>query len=396
MIGGGPAGLMAAECLSEHDLSVSVYEAMPSLGRKFLMAGKSGLNISKNEPLDAFKERYLRSDAQLQAALDAFGPADVVAWMNGLGVETRQGSSGRLFPQEMKASPLLRAWIRRLTDRDVFFHLKTRWRGWNQEGALQFEGPEGAFPVEADAVIFAMGGGSWRRLGSDGQWAEILSAAGLTLHPFVPSNGGFVIDWSDLMKERFPGTPVKATQLTAPSGATSRGEWVVTERGIEGGGVYEISQDLRDAIIAKGSDVLTIDLLPSRSLDAVKERLLRPRGKQSMSNHLRKSLGLTGIKAALLRECASRDVFTDPVKLAASIKALPLPIQALAPIDEAISTAGGVPWMALDEHGMLKQRPGHFCAGEMIDWDAPTGGYLLTACLASGRAAAQGALGYLA
>ncbi|MEM9286400.1 MAG: TIGR03862 family flavoprotein [Pseudomonadota bacterium] len=392
IIGGGPAGLMAAEVLSGHDLSVTVYEAMPSLGRKFLMAGKSGLNISKIEPLDAFAARYLQSDPRLRAALDAFGPKDVVTWMAGLGVEVHQGSSGRLFPKEMKASPLLRAWIKRLSEAGVQFHLKTRWTGCDSDGALLFRTPDGVQRVATDAVILAMGGGSWRRLGSDGQWTDILSKRGVQIEPFKPSNGGFLVDWSDVMKERFAGTPVKATELVAPGGAASRGEWVVTARGIEGGGVYEISQDLRDALIAGGDAVLTINLIPGRSKASVAERLSRPQGKQSLSNHWRKAVGLTGVKAALLREFAPKSDWGDPNVLASLIKALPLPLKAAAPIDEAISTAGGVPWAELDDHLMLKKLPGVYCAGEMIAWDAPTGGYLLTACMALGRAAGRRAL----
>lgn len=383
---------MAAEVLSGHDLSVIVYEAMPSLGRKFLMAGKSGLNISKNEPLDAFAARYLQSHPRLRAALDDFGPEDVVAWMAGLGVEAHQGSAGRLFPKEMKASPLLRAWIKRLSEAGVQFHLKTRWTGWGDDGSLVFQTPDGVQRVATDAVILAMGGGSWRRLGSDGQWAEILAKRGVDLAPFTPSNGGFLVDWSDVMKERFAGTPVKATMLAAPGGTVSRGEWVVTARGIEGGGVYEISQELRDALIADGDSVLTVDLIPGRSKDSVAERLNRPRGKQSLSNHWRKTIGLTGVKAALLREFAPKSDWGDPNALAGYIKALPVPISGMAPIDEAISTAGGVPWAELDDHLMLKKLPGVYCAGEMIAWDAPTGGYLLTACMALGRAAGRRAL----
>lgn len=389
MIGGGPAGLMAAEVLSAHDLSVGVYDAMPSLGRKFLMAGKSGLNISRDEPIEDFTARYLRGDPRLVDALQDFGPQDVTAWMRGLGIDVHQGSSRRLFPVQMKASPLLRAWIGRLTAAGVSFHLKSNWSGWDDEGRLVFTTPAGERAVQADATILALGGGSWRRLGSDGAWAALLRERGVSVSRFLPSNGGFLVSWSHVMKERFAGTPLKATALEAPNGARSRSEWVVTERGIEGGGVYEISQDLRDAIISQGSARLLVDLLPDRSHADIDARLRRPRGKQSISNHLRKTLGLTGVKAALLREFVSPSVFSRPDELALAIKSLSIPIDGAAPIDEAISTAGGLPWAELDNNFMLKKCPGVYCAGEMIDWDAPTGGYLMTACLALGRAAAR-------
>lgn len=383
---------MAAEVLAQGGAAVSVFEKMPSLGRKFLMAGKSGLNISKNEPPTDFQARYLASDPRLEHVLDAFGPDDVTAWMKTLGIDVHQGSSGRLFPKEMKASPLLRAWIKRLSDAGVMVHLKSRWTGWNEAEELSFETPDGWVSVAADAVILAMGGGSWRRLGSDGQWTELLSERGVSLAPFTPSNGGFLIPWSDVLKERFVGTPVKATKLTAPGGTVSRGEWVISERGVEGGGVYEVSQDLRDQIMTEGEATLMLDLLPDRCEDDIAKRLARPRGKQSMSNHLRKTLGLPGVKAALLREFAPREAFHEPERLAAFIKALPMVVKAWAPIDEAISTAGGIPWSELDEHLMLKNLPGVYCAGEMIAWDAPTGGYLLTASMALGRAAGRWAL----
>ncbi|MEM9809848.1 MAG: TIGR03862 family flavoprotein [Pseudomonadota bacterium] len=398
VIGGGPAGLMAAEVLSERGVSVTVYDGMPSLGRKFLMAGKSGLNISKDEPLPAFQKRYLRSDARLVAAVDAFGPEAIRAWMQDLGITVRQGSGGRMFPLEMKASPLLRAWLRRLDERGVVIKLRHRWAGWSEDGELGFTAPNGQVSVSPDVTVFALGGASWSRLGSDGAWADDFAAVGVGLAPFEPSNGGCLVPWSDHIKEHFAGTPVKATRLTVDGPQNrlmSRGEWTITARGMEGGGIYEVSSAIRDSIQRYGNAKVAVDLLPDTDRDKIQERLTQPRGKQSLSNHLRKRVRLSGVKAALLREFAAAEVFNDPARLAGTIKALPITVKETAPMDEAISTAGGVPWSALDAGFMLRSRPGTFCAGEMIDWDAPTGGYLLTACLATGRRAGEAAAAWV-
>ncbi len=371
VIGGGPAGLMAAEALADAGLAVTVAEAKPTLGRKFLMAGKSGLNLTKDAPLEEFLAAYGATRGWLEPVLRAFGPEQVQDWARGLGQTVFTGSSGRVFPKTMKASPLLRAWVRRLDGKGVRFVMRWRWQGWRGDAAV-FATPQGEQVLTPDVTVLATGGASWARLGSDGAWAEWI---GVPLAPFRPSNMGFRRQWSRFMEPHF-GAPVKPVRLTV-GGQSVTGEFVVSRKGIEGSAVYAVSAALRD-----GGE-LVLDLLPDLALAQVEKRLAKPRGRNSLSNHLRKTLGLKGVKAALLREGG---VLPDGAALAARIKALALPLDGPAPLDEAISTAGGVPVEALDGL-MLKDRPGVFCAGEMLDWEAPTGGYLLTGCLATGRAA---------
>ncbi|MEM5518718.1 TIGR03862 family flavoprotein [Henriciella sp. AS95] len=395
VIGAGPAALMAAETLSEAGLGVDIFEAMPSAGRKFLMAGKSGLNISHTGSLADLLAQFPALDDRLRDGLAAFGPEDIVSWMEGLDMPAHTGPTGRIFPETMKASPLLRAWLRRLERRGARLHLKHRWTGWNADGALVFAAPGGQVVARPAATVFALGGGSWRRLGSDGAWTALFETAGIPLAPFRPSNCGFTTDWSDKMREQFAGAAIKGVRLSV-GGMETREELTVTARGVESGGVYTLSAPLRGEVETKGSATLWLDLLPDLETPEIAARLAAAPAKQSLSNRLRKALKLTGAKAALLYECADRAALNDPAKAANAIKALPLTLTGTAPLDEAISTAGGVAWEALDAHFMLKDRPGHFCAGEMIAWDAPTGGYLITACMATGRAAAAGVLGWLA
>lgn len=391
VIGSGPAGLMAAEVLSEAGVGVDVYEAMPSAGRKFLMAGKSGLNISHTGSAHDVLMRYHDYSGLFPDYIGSFGPDEVTAWMEGLGMPAHVGPTGRIFPELMKASPLLRAWLRRLADRGVELHLRHRWTGWTPEGGLAFAAPEGEVTVHPAATVFALGGGSWRRLGSDGGWAELFAAAEIPVAPFRPSNCGFTVDWSERMRDQFAGAPVKGIRLRA-GGQETREEFAVTARGVESGGVYTLSALLRDEVEANGTATLWLDLLPDLEAGEIARRLTAAPAKQSLSNRLRKALNLTGVKTALLYECADRDALNEPEQAARAIKALPLTLTGTVPLDEAISTAGGVTWDALDEGLMLKAKPGCFVAGEMIAWDAPTGGYLITACMATGRAAGAGVL----
>ncbi len=390
VIGGGPAGLMAAEVLIRAGVGVDLYDAMPSVGRKFLMAGKGGLNLTHSEPLAAFLGRYGERRSQLEPWLAAFDPLALREWARQLGVDTFVGSSGRVFPISMKAAPLLRAWLHRLRAAGVKFHMRHRWLGWHEAGTLHFATPVGETTVRADAVVLALGGGSWAKLGSDGAWLPILADAGVTVAPLRPANCGFDVQWSDHFRGRFAGQPVKSIVATF-AGERRQGEFVVTGHGVEGGVIYGLSARLRDAIEATGVAELHIDLTPGKSLERVVDEVAHPRGARSMGSHLQSRAGIAGVKAGLLRECASREEFADPVRLAATIKALPLRLVAPRPLDEAISSAGGVTFSALDERLMLRDLPGVFCAGEMLDWEAPTGGYLLTGCLASGRIAGAGA-----
>lgn len=400
IIGGGPAGLMAAEQLAAarratvDRLEVAIFDAMPSVGRKFLMAGKGGMNITHSEPLADFVGRYGARRAQIAPLLDVFGPQALRDWMSGLGIDSFVGTSGRVFPTEMKAAPLLRAWLHRLRQQGVHFHVRHRWLGWTAAGALRFATPAGEINVRADAVILALGGGSWRKLGSDGAWWPVLAAEGIALAPLQPANCGFDVAWSDCFRSRFAGQPVKSVVATVAE-RSQPGEFNITESGIEGGLVYAMSAPLRDALARHGQAALTLDLVPGRSLERLHTELSKPRGRDSLANHLRRRAGIEGVKAALLREFCPPATLTAAPALAAAIKALPLPVLATRPLDEAISTAGGVCFEALDECLMLRRLPGVFCAGEMLDWEAPTGGYLLTACLASGRAAGLGLLDYL-
>jgi uncharacterized flavoprotein (TIGR03862 family) len=399
IIGGGPAGLMAAEIVAGNGFKVNVYDVMPSVGRKFLMAGKGGLNLTHAETLEPFLEHYGARRAQVEPWLAAFSPEALRAWAHALGVETFVGSSGRVFPKDMKAAPLLRAWLHRLRVAGVLFHMRHHWTGWDAGGALQFDTPQGAVKVTADATLLALGGGSWARLGSDGAWTALLTARGVNIAPLRPANCGFDCAWSEHLRTRYAGQPVKSVvaSFTDASGITCRqsGECIVTETGIEGGIIYALSAPLRDAIAAHGSATLHLDLAPGRDSARLTRDLSASRGKRSLSNHLQHQAGITGVKAGLLREVASAADLSDTARLATLIKTLPLKLTSPRPLDEAISSAGGVAFDALDDHLMLRTVPGVFCAGEMLDWEAPTGGYLLTACFASGRVAGAGVVAWL-
>lgn len=388
IIGGGPAGLSAAEVLSESGHAVSVYDAMPTFSRKFLLAGKSGLNITHSEDYERFATRFGDANPWLRAALDAFTPDDIRAWAAGLGTETFVGSSGRVFPDIMKASPLLRAWLARLEAHGVTFLTRHRWIGF-AEGGYAFETPDGRKTVSCDATLLALGGASYPRLGSDAGWVPLLSDRGITIALFQPANCGFDVAWSDLFRERFAGEPLKSVTATSRAG-TFPGEFVISRHGIEGSLVYAHSAALRDDLLGHGEARLTIDLAPGRTLERLYRDLARQNAKSSVSNRLRKGAGLDGVKAALLRELTPETDRNDPQKLAAAIKALPVPLLRPRPIAEAISSAGGIAWSEIDSAYMLKHLPGVFAAGEMLDWEAPTGGYLLSACFATGRAAAKG------
>ena len=381
VIGAGPAGLMAADALACAGYSVLVADQKPSVARKFLMAGKSGLNLTKDEPLDAFMTHYGPHADALQPMISAFGPRQVADWANGLGQEVFTGSTGRVFPKVMKASPLLRAWLARLDGMGVTVNTRWAWTGWDN-GAALFDSPEGAVAVKAKATVLAMGGASWRRLGADGRWADTLKQAGVSTAPFAPSNVGLSVPWSPHMAKAF-GQPIKNARFIAGD-MDNRGEAVISAKGLEGGGIYPLAPALRNGAI------LHIDLMPDVDRDAIIKRLSKPRGKDSKSNALRKALRLDPAKQALLMEYA-RPLPDTPEALAGMVKALPITNATLRPMDEAISTSGGIPFDAMTDGLMLKDMPGTFAAGEMIDWDAPTGGYLLTACFATGLWAGQNA-----
>lgn len=396
VIGGGPAGLMAAEVLLAGGMTVDLYDAMPSVGRKFLLAGKGGLNITHAEPAEKFLSRYSTRRPALESLLNAFGAAQLQNWVHGLGVETFVGTSQRVFPKEMKAAPLLRAWLHRLRSAGLRIHVRHRWTGWNADGALVFSTPQGDVTVASSCTVFALGGGSWARLGSDGAWVTLFEARGIPVAPLQPANCGFEVAWSAHLRERYAGQPVKAVvaSFTDADGVIHQrnGEFVVSDYGVEGSLIYALSAPLRDTIAARGHATLHLDLLPDHDTARVLAEVSHPRGSRSLTTHLQSRLGLKGIKAGLLREALSAAEMNDVQKLAAAIKSLPLTLTAARPIDEAISSAGGVAFEALDERLMIKKLLGVFCAGEMLDWEAPTGGYLLTACFASGRAAGEGAL----
>lgn len=396
VIGGGPAGLMAAEVLANAGQQVKVYDAMPSVGRKFLLAGRGGLNLTHNEPAPVFRTRFAEREHQVSAWLDQLDAEGLRQWAHDLGIDTFVGTSGRVFPAEMKAAPLLRAWLRRLRASGVEFFTRHRWQGWDDDGALLFTISAGQATVRPVAVVLALGGASWPRLGSDGSWLPVLAQRGVKVEPLLPSNSGFLVNWSAHFSARFAGQPLKSIAM-APAGtqALRRGECIVSADGLEGGLVYAWSAPLRQAVLQHGSAQVLIDLLPGQSLQQVQEAVSRPRQGRSWSTHLARLPGLRGVKMALLRECLPKTAFDDPLILAEGIKRLPVTLQGLRPLDEAISTAGGVSFEALDPALMLHQLPGVFCAGEMLDWEAPTGGYLLTACFASGKVAAQGVLNWL-
>lgn len=396
IIGGGPTGLMAAEVLSQAGLPVALYDAMPSVGRKFLLAGVGGMNITHSEAAETFLSRYGERRDAIAPLLTDFDAGALREWIHGLGIETFVGSSGRVFPRDMKAAPLLRAWLKRLREAGVVLHTRHRWLGWDDNGDLRLATPNGERSVRADAVLLALGGGSWARLGSDGAWVPLLEERGVAIAPLQPSNCGFeVAGWSPLFRDKFAGAPLKHVAIRLDDEEPRQGEFVITAAGVEGSLIYALSARIRQRIAETGSATLHLDLLPRHSPDKIAAALARPRGSRSMAKHLHSQLGIDGVKAGLLRELTPAETFTDNTRLAAAIKALPLRLVRPRPLDEAISSAGGVPFEALDSHLMLKALPGVFCAGEMLDWEAPTGGYLLTACFASGRAAGLGMLDWL-
>jgi uncharacterized flavoprotein (TIGR03862 family) len=405
IVGGGPAGLMAAEVLAQHGRRVDLHEAMPSVGRKFLLAGKGGLNLTHSEAFEPMVARYGAAAEVLRPMLRRFGATELRDWAQGLGIETFIGSSGRVFPREMKAAPLLRRWLQRLRAMGVNFHVRHRFAGFAcADGAprrpptLKFTTPEGDLAVSANAVLLALGGASWPQLGSDGAWVAWLQQAGVGIAPLQPANCGFDAagGWTEHLRTRFAGTPLKGVRLhwVQPDGAPASqiGEFVLTESGVEGSLIYAASAGIREAISRQRPATVTLDLLPQRNLESIERALAAPRGSRSLSTHLKARLGLDGVRTALIHELLPREAIADTRQLAAALKALPLRLQSARPIAEAISTAGGVRFSALDEGLMLRDLPGVFCAGEMLDWETPTGGYLLTACFATGVEAAKAAL----
>ncbi|MGJ4970955.1 MULTISPECIES: TIGR03862 family flavoprotein [unclassified Bradyrhizobium] len=395
VIGAGPAGLMAAEVLAEGGAAVTVYDAMPSVARKFLMAGRGGLNLTHSEELSAFLSRYREAAAWLEPAIRAFPPQRLRDWCEALGEPTFIGSSGRVFPTAMKASPLLRAWLRRLATQGVRFELRHRWTGWDEAGRLTFETPAGLRAITADATVLALGGASWPRLGSDGGWASLLAAKGVAIAPLRPANCGFTVAWSDIFRGRFQGQPLKGIALSFADRSV-RGEAIVTRDGIEGGAVYALSAELREAIALEGAAILDVALRPDLATADLVKRLSAPRGKQSFSNVLRKALQLSPVAIGLLQEAAKAQGLSLssllPDRLAALINAVPIKLTGTAGLARAISSAGGIARDELDADFMLKRLPGVFAAGEMLDWEAPTGGYLLQASFATGVAAGKGVL----
>jgi uncharacterized flavoprotein (TIGR03862 family) len=399
VIGGGPAGLMAAEVLIQGGVRVDLYDSMPSVGRKFLVAGKGGLNLTHAESREKFISRYGKRRAQLEPLLDKFGPEELRNWVHELGIATFVGTSGRVFPVGMKTPPILRAWLLRLHKGGVTFHMRHKWCGWSNDDSLRFETPDGETSVSPNAVVLALGGGSRVRLGSTGAWVPLLIERGVAVAALKPSNCGFDVNWSEHFRTRFEGFPLKSVivSFTDSKGNAfhKQGEFIVTATGVEGSLIYAISAQLRDEIEANGCAVIKLDLAPGWSLQRLRDRLSKPRGSRTLSGHLEKSVHIKGVKAGLLREFLPKQDFADPECLAYAIKELPIPLIAPRPLDEAISSAGGVLFEELDERMMIRSIPGVFCAGEMLDWEAPTGGYLLTACFSSGWAAGLGALAWL-
>ncbi len=389
---------MAAEVLTQGGVQVDLFDSMPSVGRKFLLAGKGGLNLTHSEASGPFLERYGKRRDAIEPLLAAFGPAALVEWVRAPGFEVFTGSSGRIFPVGMKAAPMLRAWLHRLRASGVRFHLRHKWNGWSESGSLQFETPRGAVTVDADATVLAAGGGSWPKLGSDASWVPLLASRGVSIAPLRPVNCGFDVEggWSAHFRARFAGQPIKPVVLDFGASFRRQGEFVLTDTGLEGSLVYAASAEIRDEIEAHGFSVMHLDLLPDRDAERVLREVSHPRGSRSMSSHLQSRTGLKGAKVGLLRELVSKEDFADPGRLAAAIKHLPVRLAAPRPLEEAISTSGGVRFEDLDACLMFRSLPGIFCAGEMLDWEAPTGGYLLTACFASGRAAGRGASRWLA
>jgi hypothetical protein len=393
IVGGGPAGLFAAEIIASAGHRVTVYERMPSPARKFLLAGRGGLNLTHSEPTENFLARYSGAE-KIFSAIEAFPPSRLVKWADGLGAETFVGTSGRVFPRAMKASPLLRAWLRRLNELGVVLRTRHRWTGFTPEGGLLFETPEGTIAPRPDATLFALGGASWPKLGSDGSWIDAFTGAGIPVAPIGPANCGVLVAWSDVFKSRFEGAALKRIGLTF-NGTTIRGEAIVTRKGLEGGAIYVLIPRIRSALASQENVALSVDLKPDVEAAALAERLAKPRGKETLTNFLRKATHLDPPALALLRE-ADPTLPKAADALAALIKAVPLRVTGLAGIDRAISTAGGVEWAALDDDLMVDARPGTFVAGEMLDWEAPTGGYLLQATFATAAKAAKGLLGWLA
>jgi uncharacterized flavoprotein (TIGR03862 family) len=393
VIGAGPAGLMAAEVLAQGGAQVTVYDAMPSAGRKFLMAGRGGLNLTHSEPLPKFLARYREATPHLAAAIEAFLPQALRDWSAALGQETFVGSSGRVFPKAFKASPLLRAWLWRLDAMGVRLALRHRWRGWDEQGRLLFQTPDGPHALETRATVLALGGASWPRLGSDGAWAEILAARGVQISPLRPANSGFTVSWSDIFRDRFEGQPLKGVALTSGK-HRSRGEAIVTRAGIEGGAVYALSAELRE-----GGATLRVALRPDLDMKELTAKVSAPRGKQSLSNFLRKAVSLSPVAIGLLQEAAKTSgaslTSLSPAELGNLINAVPIELTGIAPIARAISTAGGIAFGEIDADFMLRRLPGVFAAGEMLDWEAPTGGYLLQASFATGAAAGRGVLKWI-
>jgi uncharacterized flavoprotein (TIGR03862 family) len=398
VIGAGPAGLMAAEVLARGRVAVTVYDAMPSAGRKFLMAGRGGLNLTHSEPLPAFLARYGHATSHLSAAIDAFPPQALREWSEALGQPTFVGSSGRVFPKAFKASPLLRAWLRRLDGQGVRLVLRHRWSGWSEDGRLRFQTPAGQREIEATATVLALGGASWPRLGSDGAWAEVLTAKGVAVPTLKPANSGFIVAWSDIFRDRFEGQPLKGVALTFGT-HTVRGEAIVTRTGIEGGAIYALSADLREAVLSARQATLLIALRPDLATEELTARLSAPKGKQSFSNFLRKVVHLSPVAIGLLQEAAKTSGVAlsslAPADLARLIHAVPIQLTGVAPIARAISTAGGIAFDELDANFMIRRLPAVFAAGEMLDWEAPTGGNLLQASFATGAAAGRGVLKWL-
>lgn len=389
---------MAAEVLAQGGARVTVYDAMPSAGRKFLMAGRGGLNLTHSEPLPDFLARYREAAPKLRGAIEAFPPEALRAWCAALGEPTFVGTSGRVFPKAFKASPLLRAWLRRLDAAGVRFAFRHRWTGWDDKGRLIFQTPDGASAVEAKATVLALGGASWPRLGSDGTWVDLLPAKGIAISKLRPANSGFTASWSELFRNRFEGQPLKGVALTIGA-HTVRGEAMITRSGIEGGAIYALSAELREAVLGLGQATLIIALRPDLDAAALTTRLSGTRGKQSLANFLRKAAQLSPVGIGLMQEAAiasGRQLASfSPVDLARLINAIPVQLTGVAPIERAISTAGGVAFDELDDQFMLRKLPGMFAAGEMLDWEAPTGGYLLQASFATGAAAGRGVLAWL-
>jgi uncharacterized flavoprotein (TIGR03862 family) len=398
IVGAGPAGLMAADVLAQGGAAVTIYDAMPSAGRKFLMAGRGGLNLTHSEPLPAFLTRYREAQPNLKTAIEAFPPSGLRDWSEALGQETFVGSSGRVFPKAFKASPLLRAWLRRLDSMGVKLALRHRWIGWDEQDCLCFETLVGARAIKPSAVVLALGGASWPRLGSDGAWVGTLAAKGVQISRLRPANCGFAVGWSDIFRDRFQGQPLKSIALNFGS-HNVRGETIVTRSGIEGGAIYALSAELREAIDKPGSAILHITLRPDLDIDALTAKMSAPKGKQSLSNFLRKAVNLTPVAIGLLQEAARASgaslASMSPADLAKLINAVPIELTGVAPIARAISTAGGIAFSELDSDFMLRRLPGVFAAGEMLDWEAPTGGYLLQASFATGAAAGRGVLKWL-